>query len=231
MRPRILHEDHEILLLDKPPGWVVTSAATTASTKTVQDWLRESFKYPLSEDIGARSGLVHRLDKETSGVLVVAKTREAFLDLQAQFKKRITEKVYIALVHGVIDENGEVNAPVGRLPWNRKRFGVLAGGREAYTRYEIFQNFNGYTLLSVSPRTGRTHQIRVHMRHIGHAIVSDELYAGRKTARADRQWCPRLFLHAKSLSLLHPHTGERVEFSSPLPADLKLALKALEMRN
>jgi 23S rRNA pseudouridine1911/1915/1917 synthase len=171
------------------------------------------------------------LDKETSGVLLVAKTKEAFDKLQAEFKAREVQKTYVALVHGRIDESGEIDAPLGRLPWRRDRFGVVAGGRTSVTSYKPLQFFPGnnagHTLVEFYPKTGRTHQIRVHCKYIGHAIVADEFYAGRKTARNDRKWCPRLFLHAASIKFIHPATGKEVEFRSELPSDLQKVLQSL----
>ena len=187
---------------------------------------------PLTSDFVNRNGIVHRLDKETSGVLVIAKTPEAFSNLQAQFKERGVEKSYVALVHGEVEPTeGVINAPVGRLPWNRERFGVLPGGRAAETSYKVISQYSifniQYSLVELFPKTGRTHQLRVHLKSIGHPVVSDEFYAGRKIARNDRKWCPRLFLHAKSISFAHPKTGERMEVASELAIDLQQALALL----
>ena len=232
MAPEIVAEDHEFFILNKPPGWVVNDADTTRHLDTIQSWLADSQDYPLAGDIENRSGIVHRLDKETSGVLIVAKNYAAMQHLQKQFKERKVKKKYTALVHGKAPEKGEIAVEIGRLPWNRKRFGVISGGRESYTSFitkSRYQNIDDtYSLLSLTPRTGRTHQIRVHMKHLGHSIVSDELYAGRKTARADRKWCPRLFLHATEISFAHPHSGKMIDFSVKLPPDLLLALSTLE---
>ena len=179
-----------------------------------------------------RHGIVHRLDKETSGVMIVAKTKEAFEKLQAEFKSREVHKTYIALVHGKLEPlEGNITVPVGRLPWRRDRFGVVAGGRNSETDYKVLQFFPGnnagHTLVEFYPKTGRTHQIRIHCKYIKHAIVADEFYAGRKTARNDRKWCPRLFLHAASIKFIHPVSGKPVEFKSDLPIDLKEVLSKL----
>ena len=201
--PTVIFEDDSILVLDKPAGWITNSANTTTTQPTVQGWLAEKFQFPISSLQIYRNGIVHRLDKETSGLLIVAKTKEAFETLQKEFKERQVKKSYIALVHGKFDlAEGEIKAAVGRLPWNRRRFGVLPGGREAVTKYHVNKAVGDYTLLDLYPETGRTHQIRIHLRHIGHPIVADEFYAA-------------------SISFIHPVTGERVEFTSPLPADLK----------
>ncbi|MCH7641014.1 RluA family pseudouridine synthase [Patescibacteria group bacterium] len=243
MDPTIIFEDKHLLIIDKPSGWVVNEAETTKHQNVVQGWLK-NMSYPLAKIPGMRSGIVHRLDKETSGILIVAKTKKAFENLQAQFKKRTVRKKYTALAHGKVEpEKGSVNAPVGRLPWNRERFGVLPGGREAETRYRVISNFQfpiskrralssayeNLTLLELKPKTGRTHQIRIHLKYLGHPVVSDEFYAGRKTARADRVWCPRLFLHASEISFYHPKTGRIVSYKSHLPKDLKHALRKLNL--
>lgn len=231
MEPKVLFENSSLLVLDKPSGWVVNEAKTTGKNPVVQTWLKENFQFPISNIKEYRNGIVHRLDKETSGVLVVAKTKKAFEDLQRQFKERKVIKTYAALVHGRVEPtDGEIDAPVGRLPWNRERFGVLPGGRTAFTKYKVNNYYKKddeeYSLLEALPRTGRTHQIRIHLKHINHPIVSDEFYAGRKRARADREWCPRLFLHASALTI--SHSGEKHDIKSKLSSDLSNALKLLE---
>ena len=225
MEPKIIHEDDSLFIIEKPAGWIVNEASTTRNQPVLQTWLRK-FKYPLVDDTDSRHGIVHRLDKETSGVMIVAKIKEAFDKLQVEFKAREVQKTYIALVHGKLTpEEGEVNVPVGRLPWRRDRFGVVAGGRNSQTFYKVLEFFPGnnagHTLVEFSPKTGRTHQIRIHSKYIGHAIVSDEFYAGRKTARNDRKWCPRLFLHAASIKFIHPESGKVFEFASELPEELQ----------
>ena len=214
----IVYEDENILIINKPAGLTVNRSETTKGD-TLQDYLERNYKIPVE-----RSGIVHRIDKETSGLLIIAKNDEAFTNLQKQFKDRIVKKKYISLVHGRLNSDGEVSVPVGRLPWNRKRFGVLAGGREAFTKYHIIKaidiNGEAMTLLELYPETGRTHQIRVHLKYLNHPIFGDELYAGRKTARNDRKILPRLFLHASKISFIHPKSGERVEFESDLPKEL-----------
>jgi len=180
-----------------------------------------------------RDGIVHRLDKETSGILLIAKTKEAFESLQRQFKERLVKKTYTALVHGTVLLNeGMIDLSVGRLPWRRDRFGVLPGGRDALTLYKTVEKISGksgaFTIVKFMPQTGRTHQIRIHAKQLGHPIVSDDFYAGRKTARNDRKWCPRLFLHAGEIVFNHPKTNDRMEFNSPLPSDLKAGLQHLK---
>ncbi len=228
MEPKIVFEDEYLLVLEKPAGWIVNEAQTTKGQLVLQSWLAK-LDYPLAKSREYRSGIVHRLDKETSGLMLVAKTSGAFEGLQRAFKERKVQKVYTALVHGVVEpEEGTIEAPVGRLPWRRDRFGVLAGGREATTEYKTIDNEKQqFTLLELKPKTGRTHQIRIHLKYLGHPIVADEFYAGRKTARNDRKWCPRLFLHASGISFDHPVTGRNMAFKSDLPQDLKFSYDSL----
>lgn len=221
-------EDDDILVLDKPSGLTVNRSETTKGD-TLQDYLEKNFKIKIESgddsDFSKRSGIVHRIDKETSGLLIVAKNKETFENLQKQFKERTVRKTYIALVHGKMQGKGEINISIGRLPWNRKRFGVLAGGREAKTLYKVLSNFKikneDVSLLEVYPQTGRTHQIRVHLKYINHPVFSDELYAGRKMARRDRNILNRLFLHAAKISFAHPVSGKTISFESELPKELK----------
>lgn len=252
MNPTVLLEDPYLLIIDKPSGLVVNRAESVAG-ETVQDWVesylrtgpvasssrpmssgepagtrRDSLQSRHPSDFIERSGTVHRLDKETSGVLLIAKTPEVFEELQRQFKERLVEKTYVALVHGrVTPEEGIITAPVGRLPWNRERFGVFPGGRPAETKYKAIKHYGEYSLVEFYPKTGRTHQIRVHAKSIGHPVVSDTFYAGRKTSRQDRKWCPRLFLHAAKVSFAHPVGGKRITVEAPLPEDLQISLRNL----
>jgi 23S rRNA pseudouridine1911/1915/1917 synthase len=241
MQPKVIYEDDTILVLQKPSGWITNNSLTTGNQPVVQDWIKENFKTELSENPEYRDGIVHRLDKETSGILLVAKTRQAFEDLQRQFKERIVKKTYTALVHGnVKQDTGMIVATVGRLPWRRDRFGILPGGRESSTKYKVLNRYElstakphlkNYSLVEFYPQTGRTHQIRVHAKHIGFPLVSDEFYAGRKTARDDRKWCPRLFLHASAITFNHPSLNKKIEFASELSEDLTLCLQKLNKLN
>lgn len=233
MEPKILYEDDFFFVVDKPSGWVTNEAKTVTSQPVLQTWIRKNFDYPLRRSDAQRGGLVHRLDKETSGLVLIAKTEEALAKLQSEFKKREVQKTYTALLHGHIEpETGEIRAEIGRLPWRRERFGVLSGGRDSLSTYKLIKFFpgerGGYSLVEFAPKTGRTHQIRIHAKHVGHAIVSDEFYAGRKTARNDRKFCPRLFLHATSIKFIHPGTGKWVEFKSGLPDDLRAVILKLD---
>jgi 23S rRNA pseudouridine1911/1915/1917 synthase len=237
----ILFEDENFLVIDKPSGMVVNRSLSSASG-TVQDWAEVTLRIVHNEsenreskgsDFLSRAGIVHRLDKETSGILIIAKTPQDFTDLQMQFFSRTVLKSYCTLVHGrMVSEKGTINAPVGRLPWDRTKFGVIAMGREAQTAYEVAGYYqrekNLYTLLHVVPHTGRTHQIRIHLKHIGFSVVGDHLYAGRKIYEQDITFCPRLFLHAQQISIIHPRTHRGMVFSAPLPSDLQSALSSLQ---
>lgn len=236
LQPTIIYEDADLFVLNKPSGMIVNKADTTKGEETLQDWLESNSKLKTENieldeelDFYKRAGIVHRLDKETSGIILVAKTPKSFIELQRQFKERIVKKTYIALAHGkVFPDEGTINVPVGRLPWNRMQFGVVAGGRESLTRYRVLKNFTlnalPFTLLELYPETGRTHQIRVHLKHIGHPIFSDPLYGGRKQARVDRKTLSRVFLHAAKISFLHPSTHQDVSFESLLSEELQKVL-------
>jgi len=226
----ILFEDEMVLVVDKPPGLVVNRAESVKG-ETVQDWVEKKDKDFFAkwkgenEEFFNRSGVVHRIDKETSGILVIAKTPEAFVELQRQFKERIVKKTYRAIVHGdVVPEEGEIRAPVGRLPWNREHFGIVPGGKEAITKYKklsIVKKEEPFSLLELYPETGRTHQIRVHLKYINHPILGDYLYAGRKVGRDDRVWVPRVMLHAYKIEFLHPSSGNHIAIEAPIPDDMK----------
>ena len=228
----VILEDDDLLVLSKPAGQTVNRAETTVNEITLQDELEKYFGIKKSEEgIGGRAGIVHRLGKETSRRLLVAKTPEAFEKLQAQYKERTVDKEYLALVHGETSADGEIRAPIDRHPKFRRRFEVVEGGRESATSYRREATLkNGeeiYSYLRVHPLTGRTHQIRVHLRHIGFPVVSDPLYLSDKRLKEDLKFCPRLFLHAASLTFTHPATGARMRFEAELPEDLRGALSCL----
>ncbi|OGM18486.1 hypothetical protein A2686_02670 [Candidatus Woesebacteria bacterium RIFCSPHIGHO2_01_FULL_38_10] len=232
MEPEIIFEDESLLILSKPSGWIVNEAKTTLGRLVVQGWIAKNFQYPISKNKLFRNGIVHRLDKETSGILLLAKTSDVFHNLQNQFKNREVEKTYIALVHGkLVPEEGIVSVPTGRLPWNKERFGIVPGGKESQTFYKVKKYLKkdgeDFSLVEFYPKTGRTHQIRVHSKYLGHPIVSDQFYAGRKTSRSDRKWCPRLFLHANKIKFRHPNKKKMLEFNLELPYDLQNCLDNL----
>ncbi len=215
----IIYEDDDLLVLDKPAGLTVHPAPGHPSHTLVNAVLSY---FPHLADIGdsLRPGIVHRLDKDTSGVMLVAKNSIAQADLAEQFKAHSVAKAYLVLVKGrLTPENGIIEAPIGRDPRNRKRMAVVAEGREARTEYQVVRYIDDYTLLEVRPETGRTHQIRVHLSAIGYPVVGDAMY-GVKSAYLSRQ-----FLHASRLGFKLPSTGEDVEFKSELPPDLEQALK------
>lgn len=242
----ILFETPSYIVINKPAGMVVNKA-DTQKVMTVQEWMENeknnailtalnNSQDPLDQEFISRGGVVHRLDKETSGILILAKTPQAFGHLKNQFKSGLNKKTYIALVHGrVLPAEGEINVPIGRLPWNRMRFGVLVGGREAVTHYKVLKYFElnegkkslPLTLVEVYPKTGRTHQIRVHMQHLGYPLFSDELYAGRKQSKFDRKLLSRHFLHATKMSITPPDEISPQIFESELPWDLASFLKNL----
>ena len=244
MNFKIIYEDDDVLVLDKPAGITVNKSQTTINQITVQDFLEKKLSIDSKEyldknvsDFYKRAGIVHRLDKETSGILIVAKNQKSFENLQAQFKNRTIKKTYIALAHGnIYPEEGEIRVPVGRLPWNRKRFGVLAGGRDSITKYKVISKFKtsmlknseDLTLVELYPETGRTHQIRIHLKYINRPIFSDFLYAGRKTSKEDRKYLSRVFLHASKISFKQPRSGKEVKLECPLPIELQKTLDNLQ---
>jgi 23S rRNA pseudouridine1911/1915/1917 synthase len=219
----IIYQDGDLIVLDKPAGLTVHPAPGHPSGTLVNALLAAA---PDLRGIAGtiRPGIVHRLDKDTSGLMVVAKNGRAQSALQSQLKEREVHKTYLALVHRVPKPaEGRIEAPIGRHPKNRKKMAVVAGGREAITKYRVREEIGGgrYALLEVEPVTGRTHQIRVHMAALGHPVVADATY-GRRSTVLDRQ-----FLHAHKLAFAMPLGGRKVEFESPLPPDLKKALAEL----
>lgn len=232
----VVYEDDDLIVVDKAAGMVVHPGAGIESG-TLVNALVYHFN-SLSGVAGKiRPGIVHRLDKETSGLLVVAKNDLAHERLSDQFRERQVFKLYVALVYGrVAQERGEIEAHIGRSPRSRTRMSVLPGdaGRPAHTIFEAARRFPDFTLLNVQIKTGRTHQIRVHLSHIGHPVVGDVTYGrGRENsihnARTKRvvQSLGRHFLHSARLAFIHPRTGERLEFNSPLPVELTGLLELL----
>ncbi len=224
----VVHADSEVIVVDKPAGLVVHPGAGHRRGTLVGGLL---WRFP---DLAAlvasgacpadRPGIVHRLDKGTSGLLVVARTEPAFRALVAQLAERSMERRYLALVKGVVaDSRGEIDAPIGRSTRTPTKMAISASGRSARTAYTVLERHGDTTLVELSLQSGRTHQIRVHMAAIGHPVIGDARYGV-----ADRQLGPgRFFLHAFRLAFLHPASGERVEFSAPLPADLESYLGRL----
>ena len=215
----IIYEDADLLVVDKPAGLTVHPAPGHPGHTLVNAILAH---FPHLADISdsLRPGIVHRLDRDTSGVMLVAKNRIAQANLINQFKDRTIVKAYLALVKGQLTpERGIIEAAIGRDPRNRKRMSVVTEGREAHTEYRVIKYVGNYSLLEVIPETGRTHQIRVHLAAIGYPVAGDPMY-GMKSPHLSRQ-----FLHACRLGFKLPSTGEYVEFTSELPPDLAKALK------
>ena len=279
MKIKIIFEDQDLWVINKPPGLVVNRAETVKSP-TLQDWLEEQLP-PLvefekqksswaelvptdfDEQYGTpleifkkRLGLVHRLDKDTSGVMVLAKNPGALVNLLQQFKQRQTEKRYLCLAHGKFRvPRGNIRAPLGRANYNRQKMAVGPSGKKATTLYEVTkfyptfkstvikEKFNkqqqrrlsiyqGFSLVNCWPKTGRTHQVRVHLKHWRHPLVGDEKYAGKKRAKLDLIWCPRQFLHAAELSFNHPRQQKNqkpsVSFEAELTTDLQAVVELLK---
>lgn len=215
---KVVYEDSDLIVVDKPAGLLVHPAAGQR-TGTLVNALLARCPDLQGIDGSVRPGIVHRLDKNTSGLMVVAKNDAAQMSLSRQIKQRSITKGYLALVAGRLSpERGAIEAPVGRHPKDRKRMAVVSGGREARTQYRVIKYLNGYTLLEAMPETGRTHQIRVHFSAIGHPVLGDPVY-GKKSPLLGRQ-----FLHAHRLGFRLPSTGEFVEFRAELPPDLEEVL-------
>lgn len=254
---KVIFENDDFLVVDKPSGLTVNRSLTTAE-ETLQDQLSSYFKLaPGDLGIGGRAGIVHRLDRETSGLLVVAKTQKCFDFLQGEFKERRVQKEYIALVHGkVTEETGVISGSLGRVGKFGK-FGVVESGRESLTEFSVINYFQKeknwvdsvlskadlslsrprinylktnalfYSQLKLKPKTGRTHQIRVHLKSIGHPVVGDLIYAPSKLIKFDLLWCPRLFLHSSMLSFCGPKSQKNFDFRLDLPNDLKRVILSL----
>ncbi len=218
----IVYDDADIIVVDKPAGMTVYPAPGHSGQTLINALLAY---YPPIAKIGNpnRPGIVHRLDKDTSGLLVVAKNDDAQQNLIGQFKARCVTKVYLALVKGRITAlRGIIEAPIGRDPYNRKRMAIAEKGKEARTEYRVSEYYGNYTLLEVVLKTGRTHQIRVHLSAIGYPVIGDSTYGGKST------FLKRQFLHAHKLGLKLPSTGTYKEFESGLPADLQHILNSIK---
>jgi 23S rRNA pseudouridine1911/1915/1917 synthase len=279
LNPEILFQDQDLLVINKPAGVVVNDAQSVVGER-VQSWMRarlEQSAGDIAEDksswadlvpadfddsygtpeltFSQRAGMVHRLDKNTSGILVLAKNPGSLVNLLAQFRLRQVQKKYTCLVHGKVDpEEGVLDFPIGRARKDRKKFAVVIGGRPAQTSYQLEEYFEkldrnklieanpavatdpneffrqasriyqGFSLVTCAPHTGRTHQIRVHLAHIQHPLVGDVNYVGKKRAKLDPVWCPRHFLHASQIELTHPRSGEPLQIKAELAEDLQAVL-------
>jgi len=219
----IVYEDDAVLVIDKPAGLVVHPGAGNRSGTMLNALLHHA---PALARV-PRAGIVHRLDKDTTGLLVVAKTAEAHTDLVRQLAARTVTREYRAIVHGRMTGTGVVDAPIGRHPVARTRMAVSARGRAARTRYRAVEQFADATLVALTLDTGRTHQIRVHMRSIGHPLVGDPTYGRRRGASGATAGFPRQALHAARLGFVHPVTRAPQEWSAALPADMRALLASL----
>lgn len=232
----IVFEDDDLIVINKPAGLVVHPAAGVHSG-TLANALAYHFQQ-LSNAGSIRPGIVHRLDKDTSGLLVAAKTESAHQNLSDQFRAREVFKSYLALVYGVVkQQSGRIEQPIARDPRNRTRMAIVPGGRGALSLYTVRRSYDSFTLLDVELKTGRTHQIRVHLSWLKHPVVGDELYDnGRDNNVQDVQLRARIrklqrqFLHAEQLGFSHPKTGEQLRFAAPLPVELAGLLEELERR-
>lgn len=240
---RVIFEDEDVLVVCKKAGVVVTRAETVQE-KTIQDWMEDRLgikrvevkgrhwrEVSLEEYFRVRVGVVHRLDRETTGVMVLAKKVESFGALLDAFKWRRVEKRYLALTHGLWrQKRGVIRLPLGRARWDNKRMEVQTHGRLAETEYAVWDEFRswelpdevdetvyrGFSLVEFRPRTGRTHQLRVHAKHAGHPIVADYVYLDKQILREDRKWVSHTLLYAYSLRFKHPRTGKEMEFKCEL---------------
>ena len=226
----IVYEDEDIAVIDKPKGMVVHPAAGNEDGTLVNALL-----YHMGDRLSGiggekRPGIVHRIDKDTSGLLVIAKNDFAHTILSEGLKTHSIDREYMAVAIGNFkDDGGTVNKPIGRNPRDRKKMAVVAGGREAVTHYHVAERFHGYTVLALKLETGRTHQIRVHMASIGHPLLGDTVYGGGGT-KFEKQQGDLLVgqtLHAYRLTLTHPRSGETMTFESPLPAYFETVLEKL----
>ncbi len=219
----IVYEDEDVAVVNKPKGMVVHPAAGTYENTLVHGLLYELEDLSTINGV-ARPGIVHRIDKDTTGLLMIAKNDKASLSLTEQLKAHTCKRTYQALVYGTIQENkGKINAPIGRDQMDRKKMAVTKNGKEAITHFTVLKRFKDFTLVECALETGRTHQIRVHFSYIGHPLVGDKVYGRRKVIGDEGQ-----FLHAKTIGFLHPSTGKWMEFDSELPEYFKVFLKQLE---
>lgn len=229
----IMHKDRDVLIINKPQGLVVHPGAGNFHGTLVNALL---YHFPELAQV-PRAGIIHRLDKDTTGLLIVARTLRAHKQLVARLKERAIAREYIGLAIGSLISGGIINVPIGRHPIQRTRMAVVASGRSATTRYRVLERFDGCTLIRLSLDTGRTHQIRVHMAHLNHPLVGDPLYGRRlqirngrdsdaKAANAFRDF-PRQALHAAHLALEHPTSGHLLRFDAPLPEDMAALLERL----
>lgn len=258
MAPEIIYQDDDLLVLSKPAGQIVNTA-TSHHQESLQDYFAQLWHLPppplqptsqdssIQEIFTERRGMVHRLDKNTSGLLLWAKNPPALTKLLAQFKQRQVTKTYLCLTHGLLKQTSDrISLPLARKRTNRQIMAVDPQGRPAITHYQVQQYYQfspdklpqikksviaklyqGFSLLQVHLETGRTHQIRAHLTHLHHPLVGDQAYLSTTKAKLDPLWCPRQFLHAHRLTFTHPTTNKQLTFTADLPTDLTQALTYL----
>lgn len=222
----IVYEDRDVIVVNKAQGMVVHPAPGHPDHTLVNALLYHTKQLAKSPE-GFRPGIVHRIDKDTSGLLMIAKNDLARQSLEAQLAQKSNKREYLAIVHGNFSEKrGTIDAPIGRNPYDRKKMAVTEKGKHAVTHFEVIQQFQGYSLIKCRLETGRTHQIRVHMAYISHPLAGDPLYGPRKTLKGQGQ-----FLHAQTLGFKHPRTGEWMEFSVAAPAIFQKTLANLQTKS
>ncbi len=222
----IVYEDDDVVVVNKPQGMVVHPSAGHPNGTLVNGLLHQIKNLSTINDV-VRPGIVHRIDKDTSGLLMVAKNDQAHEALAEQLKDKTSLRKYVALVHGEIPhEKGRIEAPIGRSKVDRKMQAVIEGGKPAVTHFQVLQRYENFTLIELQLETGRTHQIRVHMQYINYPVAGDPLYGPKKTLKGNGQ-----FLHAKMLGFTHPKTGENLVFEAPLPEIFQKTLKQLQEKD
>lgn len=223
----IVYQDDDIVVVNKPQGMVVHPAPGNY-TGTLVNALLYHVKTLSGINEDTRPGIVHRIDKDTSGLLVVAKNDRSHVELAKQLKeKKVLRQYYALVINNINSDNGTVDAPIGRHPVNRKKMAVVSSGRNAVTHYKVIERFGQYTLIEAQLETGRTHQIRVHMAHIGHPVVGDPVYGPAK----QKFTLNGQTLHARRLGLVHPSTGQYMEFQAPIPEYFEKLLKILRNKS
>ncbi len=227
---QILYEDQFLIVISKPPG-IVVYPCIGHPNGTVMNAVAYHFKKLATIGGPLRPGVVHRLDKDTSGAMIIAMDDEAYYKLVEMFKKREIKKEYIALVYGKIKDDGKITSPIGRSPSDRKKMSTKAiMSKEAITEWNVIKRFNNYSLVKIKIITGRTHQIRVHFSSIGHPVLGDPLY-GKKTYLELKTYkikIPRQLLHAHKIEFIHPVKGEKISIEAPLPEDMAEIIKIIE---
>ena len=218
----IIYEDNDVIVVNKPQGIVVHPAAGHTDHTLVNALLYHTRDLASSPE-GFRPGIVHRIDKDTSGLLMIAKNAKARESLEHQLATKTNKRLYLAIVHGNFgEESGTIDAPIGRNPHDRKKMGVVETGKEAITHFKVLEQFKNYSLIQCQLETGRTHPIRVHLSYIGHPVAGDPLYGPRKTLNGNGQ-----FLHAQVLGFKHPSSGKWLEFEIDPPKIFKKRLAEL----